>query len=220
MSSEPAEDRRPDPNGPPPEPVKLPPADSSKTRSEEDPGRVTSPAVVQQNLLNAIQSTRSHDSSQLFAPPTTQDVKEEAQYCDENAGHDLDFAAEMANGMRFFVSRPDGTDVGRFLGAHNRALNAFAVMLRAVADVYALPPSALHIFHNVSGSTIAFNRAGSLFCNFRFFLQLHAQHFTTASPGGGGEARAEAAVWWWVVLAHELAHNLVGPHNAGHSFYT
>ena len=95
--------------------------------------------------------------------------------------------------------------------------------LSAVLD--ALPPAALHIFYNETGSAIAFNRAGSLFCNFRFFLQLHAQYFaaTAADAGnanGNAERRADAAVWWWVVLAHELAHNLVKPHNAQHSFYT
>jgi len=27
-------------------------------------------------------------------------------------------------------------------------------------------------------------------------------------------------VWWWVVVAHELAHNLVGVHGSEHSYYT
>ncbi len=36
----------------------------------------------------------------------------------------------------------------------------------------------------------------------------------------GNEGRAEATTWWWVVLAHELAHNLVKPHNSEHSYYT
>jgi hypothetical protein len=35
-----------------------------------------------------------------------------------------------------------------------------------------------------------------------------------------GEGKVEAATWWWVVLAHELAHNLVSPHNSDHSYYT
>lgn len=220
------EDRRPDPRDPShSEPVRLPPAESSGTRSEQDSSKVTNPAVIQQNLLNAIQATQSHDSSQLFAPPTTQEVKEESDYCDNNAGHDLDFAADTSNGMRVFVSRPDGIDVGRFLSDNHRLLNSFAALLRELADVYALPPTALHIFYNETGSAIAFNRAGSLFCNFRFFLQLHAPYFaaTAADAGnanGNAERRADAAVWWWVVLAHELAHNLVKPHNAQHSFYT
>lgn len=210
----------------PPEPVQLPPAEASSSSSSkskspnQDDGRVTNPAVIQQNLLTAIQSTRSHDSSQLFAPPTTQDVKEEAGYCDENAGHDLEFAADASNGTRVFVSRPDGIDAAQFLSAHHRALNAFAALVRDVGDVYAIRPAALHVFYNTSGSTVAFNRDGSLFCNFRFFLQLHAQSFLSSSASDIAQKRAEAAVWWWVVLAHELAHNIVKPHNSQHSFYT
>ncbi len=224
------------------EPVKLPPADSSSSRSKsgqggEDEGSVTNPAVIQQNLLNAIRSTRPHDSAQLFAPPTTQDVQEQAEYCDENAGHDLEFAAEASNGMRVFVSRrtrdagrTDGdnnnnnnddnrVDIGRFLSTHHRALNVFAALIREVGDIYAIPARALHIFHNETGGTVAFNRDGSLFCNFRFFLQLHARD--CCEPAGAGTTgRAEAAIWWWVVLAHELAHNIVKPHNSEHSFYT
>ncbi|RYP25885.1 hypothetical protein DL768_011649 [Monosporascus sp. mg162] len=204
-----------------PEPVKLPPAESSssKSKSDKDDGRVTNPAVIHQNLLNAIQSTRSHDSSQLFAPPTTQDVIEQAEYCDENAGHDLEFVADASNGMRFFVSRTDGIDTAQFLAANHRAINAFAALVRDVGDIYSVKATALHIFYNTSGGTVAFNREGSLFCNLRFFLQLHAQH-VLASGSGSGEKRAEATVWWWVVLAHELAHNIVKPHNSQHSFYT
>ncbi|KAK7739828.1 hypothetical protein SLS62_011197 [Diatrype stigma] len=212
-----------------PEPVKLPPAEASSSKSkQDDDGRVTNPAVIQQNLLNAIKSTRSHDSSQLFAPPTTQDVREEAEYCDENAGHDLEFAADASNGMRVFVSRTDGIDIAQFLASHHRAINAFAALIRDIGvDIYAVRPAALHLFYNTSGSTVAFNRDGSLFCNFRFFLQLHAQHFSASADGAQGhglqlqlQKRAEAAVWWWVVLAHELSHNIVKPHNSQHSFYT
>jgi hypothetical protein len=30
---------------------------------------------------------------------------------------------------------------------------------------------------------------------------------------------AEASVSWYFTLAHEIAHNLVGPHNAEHEFW-
>jgi len=37
---------------------------------------------------------------------------------------------------------------------------------------------------------------------------------------GVPEGRTEASAYWWIVVAHELAHNLVKEHNAEHSFYT
>lgn len=190
----------------------LPPAGESKPKDE---GRVTSPAVVQQNLLNAINSTRAHDSATLFSPPTQQDVKEKATYCDQNQAHNITFAAEAPRGMRVFVDRNLSVDVPNFLSANIEAIKSFEGILRDVGDVYRLPHKAVHIFYDEKGSTIAFNSNGSIFCNLRFFNQLHAQ-----SVGNGGKGRMEATTWWWVVLAHELAHNIVQPHNSEHSYYT
>ena len=80
-----------------------------------------------------------------------------------------------------------------------------------------MSPSVLHIFYDEAGGTIAFNTGGSIFCNFRFFLQLHAAQLSGQQQG---KAKVDAATWWWVVLAHELAHNLVSLHNSDHSYYT
>ena len=85
--------------------------------------------------------------------------------------------------------------------------------------MYGLPPRVLHIFCDDTGSTIAFNSSGSIFCNLRFFQQLHHDAIKVATGRPSGEAKAAAAKWWWVVMAHELAHNLVTPHNAEHSYY-
>ncbi|KAK6951833.1 hypothetical protein Daesc_006358 [Daldinia eschscholtzii] len=199
-----------------PEPARLPPAEpSSGSKSgKKDDGKVTNPAIIQQNLLNAIKSTRAHDSSQVYSPPTTREVKEQATYCDDTIGKDLNFVAEASNGMRVFVSRTiPNLDPAQFLTTNHGPINSFASILAEVGDVYSINRSALHIFYDQEGGTIAFNRDGSVFCNLRFFIQLHAENMS-------GEGKAAAAVWWWVVLAHELAHNLVQLHNADHSYYT
>ncbi|KAI5865567.1 hypothetical protein GGS23DRAFT_559841 [Durotheca rogersii] len=198
-----------------PEPVQLPPAESSGSKSgKRDEGKVTNPAIVQNNLLGAIQSTRAHDSSQVYSPPTTREVKEQATYCDDTAGKDLNLVAEASNSMRIFVSNSiPNFDPAQFLVANHRSINSFASLLQDVGDVYSINRSALHIFYDETGNTIAFNRNGSVFCNLRFYVQLHADQPT-------GEGRAAAAVWWWVVLAHELAHNIIQPHNSDHGFYT
>ncbi|KAG7121143.1 hypothetical protein HYQ44_004023 [Verticillium longisporum] len=183
----------------------------------KDDGRVTSPATVEQNLLNAINSTRSHDSNQLFSPPSMNEVKEQATYCDSTSAKNIAFAAEASNGMKVFTSRDMTLEPGPFLQRYAGAINAFAALLTEVGGVYALSPKVLHIFYDDRGGTIAFNSSGSIFCNLRFFLQLHADKLTGARQG---EAKAEAAVWWWVVMAHELAHNLVQSHDSDHSYYT
>lgn len=184
----------------------------SKAGSGE--GNVSSPAAVQQNLVNAIQSSCAYNSSTLFSPPTTQEVKEQASYCDTTPESNITFLADTANGMRIFVSKSLSSSPTEFLAQNSSALNVFAGLLYDIADIFNLPRKALHIFADEVGGTIAFNSSGSIFCNFRFFAQLHQRKMIT------GEGKVEAASYWWVVIAHELAHNLVKTHSAEHSFYT
>jgi hypothetical protein len=175
---------------------------------------------VQQNLMNAIQSSRAHDSSTLFSPPTTQTVKEQASYCDSTPSTNINFLAEASNGMRIFVSKELTIPQNDFLSQNSSALNSFANLLYEIADIYNLQRNALHIFFDESGATIAFNSNGSIFCNFRFFAQLHSKRLQSPESSEAGEGKVEAAAYWWIVLAHELAHNLVKEHSADHSFYT
>ncbi|KAF5002649.1 hypothetical protein FGRMN_187 [Fusarium graminum] len=199
-----------------PKEIEAPGSSSSDTgkRPQQEEGRVTSPAVVQQNLLNAVKSTRAYGSDSVFSEPQVNQVKEQATYCDKTPAQNITFIADTSNKMKVFVSK-DVQDPGQFLSKHLSNLNVFSSLLIEVGNVYSMSPKVLHIFYDEAGGTIAFNTGGSIFCNFRFFLQLHATQI-----GRTGQAKAEAATWWWVVLAHELAHNLVGPHNSDHSYYT
>ncbi|AEO63296.1 uncharacterized protein THITE_2108342 [Thermothielavioides terrestris NRRL 8126] len=160
-----------------------------------DDGRVTSPAAVQQNLLNAIKSTRAHDSATLFSPPQQTEVKEQATYCDATPAQNITFAAEAPRGMRVFTAKDLSVAPGQFVAAHVRGIAAFEALLRDVGDVYGLGAKALHIFYDEKGGTIAFNSGGSVFCNLRFFEQLHLRG--VAEGAAGPEARVEAVTWWW-----------------------
>ena len=190
-------------------------------QKQKDPkggdGRVTSPAVVQQNLLNAIKSTRAHDATNLFSPPQQSQVKEQETYCDSNSAHNIDFAAVAPQGMRVFLAKDLSGSPTDFLTTNTAAIGRFEALLRDAGRIYGLAPDSLHIFYEETGGTIAFNSNGSIFCNLRFFLQLHADKI---SGGRVRNASVEVTAWWWVVLAHELAHNLVSPHNSEHSYYT
>ena len=186
-------------------------------RPQNEDGRVTSPAVVQQNLLNAVNATRAHGSSSVFSNPEVTEVKEQASYCDQKPAHNITFVAEAANGMKIYIAKDLSANSSAFLRTNINSINVFASILAEIGQVYSLARNVLHIFYDEAGGTIAFNTGGSLFCNFRFFLQLHADNIDGPRSG---EAKAEAATWWWVVLAHELAHNLVSTHNSDHSYYT
>ncbi|KAK4999229.1 hypothetical protein LTR66_001708 [Elasticomyces elasticus] len=177
------------------------------------PESVTAPHQLHQNLVSAIQACRSYDSMNLFSKPSTNDIKETPSYCDAKPGRDISFVADSKPGIKVFLSN-QLTDKTSFLSANIVALNGFASLLQDCGKVFSISPQTLHIFYDECGSTIAFNSNGSLFCNFRYFLQLHWDKWQA------GERKGEVATYWWVSLCHELAHNLVGDHSAEHSYYT
>jgi hypothetical protein len=189
------------------------PQPRSGGRQPGETEKVTSPHALHQNLVNAIQSSRAHDSSTLFSPPTTSQVKEQASYCDATPSHNITHIGDAQNGMRIFIAKDLTIPAVKFLSDNASSIKVFSVLLQEVAGIYALPRKAMHMFYDEAGSTIAFNSQGSIFCNLRFFNQLHARKM------GDVEGKTEATSWWWVVVAHELAHNLVSDHSAEHSYY-
>ncbi|KZF21370.1 HATPase_c domain-containing protein [Xylona heveae TC161] len=211
--------------GPHPQELTPPPPYSSSDPQQQStkslvpqprhPESVTAPHRLHQNLLSAIHASRAHGASDVFSRPHANAIKETASYCDERPGQDITFYADSASGLKIFLSN-SMADKSNFLAENSKGLNAFSSVLLDCGDIFALRRDSLHVFYDENGSTIAFNRQGSLFCNYRFFEQLHLSDL----QNGGPEMRAEATVYWWVVLCHELAHNLVGDHSADHSYYT
>ncbi|OAG37342.1 hypothetical protein AYO21_08419 [Fonsecaea monophora] len=187
---------------------------SGQTRSAGSP--VTAPHQLRENLLTAIKKSRAHNSSELFSRGETNVLQETKSYCDEHPAHDLTFVAEIKDGIQCFLSPSSAGNSSQFLQQHSSGLTAFAGLLKSIGEVFSLSPRTLNIFFETSGKTIGFNRNGSIFCNYRYFEQLHERSMATA----GKDGYSEAFVYWWVILCHELAHNLVGDHSSDHSYYT
>jgi len=115
--------------------------------------------------------------------------------------------------MRFFVSTAIVPQLEAWMVSHSTQVEAFGSILQELAEsVFGFPKSIIQLFYDESGSTIAFNQSGSLFCNFHYYSTLYSQL--------GAAGRSDALTYWWVVLCHELAHNLVEDHSAEHGFYT
>ncbi|ETN40260.1 uncharacterized protein HMPREF1541_04536 [Cyphellophora europaea CBS 101466] len=200
-----------------PPPYSADDTSTKKTQKQAGAG-VTAPHQLQQNLLSAIKKARPHTSSQLYSRGETNTVSETKSYCDEHPAHDLTAAAEMKHGITIFLSPTAFPDAVRpaFLTQHSAGLQSFATLLKDVGAVFSLDPKILNIFYETNGKTIAFNRQGSIFCNFFYFEKLHEK---LLADGGIGEY-GTVFVYWWVILCHELAHNLVGDHSSDHSYYT
>ncbi|CCO34132.1 hypothetical protein BN14_08224 [Rhizoctonia solani AG-1 IB] len=86
------------------------------------------------------------------------------------------------------------------------------LIVTPLRTLYKLPPSSVHIFYDTKGGLIAFNRNGSLFLNLRYYEGWHDELVK------GGNVH-KALISWYFTLAHEIAHNLVQPHNAEHEYY-
>ncbi|THC97412.1 hypothetical protein EYZ11_003126 [Aspergillus tanneri] len=190
------------------------PEDPQKSRPEA-PVTVSPPHRLQTELLSAIQACRPHGSSGVYSRPETNQITESKSYCDERPSQDLEFVATLPCGVHVLVVKTL-SDRSNFLAQNSTGMNLFASMLIDCAEVFSLQANSLSVFYDPGGKTIAFNRAGSIFCNYFYFQQLHELDLIQSPMAD----RSEALVYWWVILCHELAHNLVGDHSSAHSYYT
>lgn len=198
---------------PPPPPYS--PEDPRKSRPEA-PVTVSSPHRLQNELMSAVQACRPHGSSGLYSRPETNQITESKSYCDERPSHDLEFAATLPCGINVLFVKTLA-DRSNFLAQNSVGINVFASILIDSAGIFSLRADSLSVFYDPGGKTIAFNRGGSIFCNYFYFQQLHEKQLLQQSVTAD---RSDALVYWWVILCHELAHNLVGDHSSAHSYYT
>ncbi|KAL4926491.1 histidine kinase-like ATPase domain-containing protein [Aspergillus undulatus] len=199
-------------------PKELPPAPQPEKPKEPCPAApvtVSSPLKLQKELHSAVQSSRVHGTSNVSSKPQTDQINELKSYCDEKPGHELEFVATLPSQVNILFAK-SVTDRSAFLSQNSYGMNMFGSILLDCADVFSLRPDSLSIFHDPKSKSIAFNRTGSIFCNYHYFQNLHEKALLqSATPD-----RAEATVYWWVILCHELAHNLVSDHSSAHSYYT
>ena len=70
--------------------------------------------------------------------------------------------------MAFIVHDTDVPEPETFITRKRDPPPRFIHVVTPLANVYNLPMTALHIFYDLAGGLIAFNRNGSLFLNSRF----------------------------------------------------
>ena len=186
--------------------------DSQKASKQvTPPAAVTAPHRLQENLVNAIQASRSHNSNSVVSQPQVNEVKETQTYCDSKPAQNISFVADSSSGFKIYLSN-DIADKNKFMAANSSALNEFGSILIECAAAFALSRTSVHIYYDEAGETIAFNANHAIFCNYRYFENLHL-------PAVQQQKKSDAVVYWFVVLCHELAHNLVADHSAAHSYY-
>jgi hypothetical protein len=200
----------------PPPPPYSPNDPQTQQQRPEQPVNANSPHRLNSELLSAVQACRAHGSSDVYSRPETNQIQKSESYCDERPSHDLEFVATLpGSGMNVLFTKTI-TERSALLAKHRVGFNLFASILLDCAPIFSMRSDSLTIFYDPGGKTIAFNRAGSIFCNYWYFHTLQEQELLQSTTPD----RTEAIVYWWVILCHELAHNLVGDHSSAHSYYT
>lgn len=186
-----------------PAPAPAPPTTPRPTNMED----------IRKSVTNTVKASRPGFDSVLQSAAQQYTVSEASKsHCDSTHAKDLKLLTEIG-GMSFYVD-PAVPDPRAFVARNAPSISIFVhEVLTPVARVFELPPKSLHVFHDLDGPVIAFNRAKTIYFNYRFFA---AWHLEACQRGDFRDARVAA----FVSLCHELAHNKVAPHDSVHSFYT
>ncbi|PPQ89567.1 hypothetical protein CVT25_012239 [Psilocybe cyanescens] len=197
------------------------------------------------NIEMAVSSCRSESANLLTNRQQMQRVKESLNdgYCDISGRKgDLHHIGQMGpvkvylsevliRGpiwyLTYYAEIPN-YQAGVFMEEKRHSLARFVHIMKPLATIYDLPLTKLHIFYDLSGGIIAFNRNGSIFLNLRYFEEWHDTDVKN-------EKLQDAYISWYhlstvpvylflriyryFTIAHEIAHNLVQPHNSEHEFY-
>ncbi|KAK0212970.1 hypothetical protein DFS33DRAFT_1285718 [Desarmillaria ectypa] len=172
-------------------------------------------AAITSNIDMAINACRPEKNHLLQNREQMRIVKESLNegYCDLS-GHSgtLKLVASMENVKIYLPQNTDTARVEEFLSTRHDSVARFIHVMNILAAVYKLPMENLHIFSEDEGTTVAFNRNGSIFLNLRYYIAWHDEQVRKGDMN-------PAIVSWYFTLAHEIAHNLVQPHNSEHEFY-
>ncbi|KAF8128969.1 hypothetical protein EV363DRAFT_1220883 [Boletus edulis] len=174
---------------------------------------VTPQSNIRANVDMAINACKPEEGTLLHNRKKMEIVKESLNegYCDTSGQvGNLELLGKMGD-VRVFVTK-DVPDADTFMTRMRDPLARFIHVVTPLAQIYNLPMTSLHIFYDMTGGLIAFNRNGSIFLSLRFFEAWHDQD---AKNGH----QQQAQISWFFTIAHEIAHNLIEPHNSEHEFY-
>ncbi|BFZ57400.1 hypothetical protein PYCC9005_004452 [Savitreella phatthalungensis] len=212
-----------------------PTATISEISTDDGNGPPATAEQVERAIDNAVRSLRAPTTEpSLFSPPQVTQVREAENYCDASVSQALtlvlpDLSTPPHNGARgarlYSSSSTSSIPAKEFANMYGQAAGRFSLLLQALAtQVFGCPlgspqqAALTNVFLDTGGACIAFNRAGTVYCNLRYYVDDAPPEL---KPDGGSLAASgnDQLIYWFVTLAHELAHNLVKEHSAKHSFY-
>ncbi|KIM45164.1 hypothetical protein M413DRAFT_428973 [Hebeloma cylindrosporum] len=185
------------------------------TRIPDSGSGVTPWSNISKNIEMAINSCKAESSNLLENREHMQRVKETLNdgYCDVSGRKgNLHNIGQMGS-VNIYLSEEIPVDQAEpFMAAKRQSLARFIHIMTPLANIYQLSITNLHIFYDQKGGVIAFNRNGSIFLNLRYYEEWHDADVKH-------EKLQSAFISWYFTIAHEIAHNLVQPHNSEREFY-
>ncbi|KAF5386054.1 hypothetical protein D9615_002424 [Tricholomella constricta] len=194
-------------------PPLIPPVNRTSPLRPETDSHVTPLSSIKSNIDMAIKACRPESGNLLRNREEMRQVKESLDegYCDVSGRvGDLNRVGEMGS-VKVYLSQ-EVPDQQEFMANHKNQIARFIHILVQLSRLYDLPLTSLHVFNDLVGGLIAFNRNGSIFVNLRYYIEWHDADVAAGSLN-------TAYISWYFTLAHEIAHNLVQPHNSEHEFY-
>ncbi|KAL8922570.1 MAG: hypothetical protein Q9208_005073 [Pyrenodesmia sp. 3 TL-2023] len=160
------------------------------------------PEQVASQVQQAIQSSRPHTSTSLRSQSSVHKVEERHETCDARPGMKMLYGGHISN-MPLFLDedylKAANTTGEKFISTHREGLHLFKSVLDACTTIYNVPKESIHIFYDTDSNTRAFNKANSLFFNYRMFIQ--QEHLAMIQRG---QKETPICVWSGI-MAHEMA---------------
>ncbi|KAF8972951.1 hypothetical protein BDZ97DRAFT_1778504 [Flammula alnicola] len=149
----------------------------SPTRTPDVGPGVTPLSNISKNIELAVNSCRPESADLLQNREHMQRVKESLNdgYCDISGRKGNLHNIGQMGPVKIYISEEVKLEIAAeaFMEAKNQSIARFIHIMTPLANIYQLPITNLHIFYDLSGGIIAFNRNGSIFLNLRYFEEWH-----------------------------------------------
>ncbi|CAG8699615.1 4190_t:CDS:10, partial [Gigaspora margarita] len=162
--------------------------------------------VLQDELLNLINSCRSNLEGTVDNQATVNTLTDCKTYCDIIPELSLTYVG-IKNEIKLYIAKNLDSSIILSKSMEN-TLMCFINILINLADVFGIKRDKIHIFYDNYSSSIAFNRQNALFFSLKYYIESHYSENSTLS--------SNAMISWFMTFCHELAHNAIKQHSSKH----
>mmetsp|Transcript_42713 Transcript_42713/g.166879 ORF Transcript_42713/g.166879 Transcript_42713/m.166879 type:complete len:1741 (-) Transcript_42713:2922-8144(-) len=192
------------------------PGSSGERKRDGGASHKPDPTALSNSLKKAVSLSGPQQGNSIQAQPRTiaRPPRSIESNCEVIPGHDLvamQAPAQFARGcLKTF--RTKAVSEESFQPLWPACLSFSKLLLELGTQIFNLNAKAICVVYEPGGKTIAFNSSNNHALHFNLYYFMALEH----EPLSRGR---QPYVYWYFVYCHELAHNIVGPHDEVHEFY-